>query len=307
MCSQMKIISVSRRTDIPAFYGKWFMQRIRAGHVRVMSPFSSRVSTVSLSPENVIAIVFWTKNAQPLLRYLPELKDRGYPMYFLYTINNYPKVLEPDIPNLRLIFESVEKIRSHLGAGVIRWRYDPVVITSEFSINDSLKNFDHLCSVMKSYTVQCIFSFCDYYKKTIRKMTGIGLDFSIPGKEDALGAALEMAAIANSHGIGLVSCAHDYLAHNSITRGQCIDRSLISNLIQSQAAMEALSRLKPARSRQDCGCLESFDIGAYNTCYHGCVYCYATTTPGICYEKFCSSLDNKDYMDPRFEKTSPKV
>lgn len=307
MCSRMKIISASRRTDIPAFHSKWFMQRIRAGYVRVMSPFSSRVYTASLRLENVIAIVFWTKNGQPLVRYLPELKDRGYPMYFLYTINNYPKVLEPDIPNLRLTIKSVEKIRSLLGPGVMRWRYDPVVITSEFSINDSLKNFDRLCSVMKSYTDRCIFSFCDYYKKTIRKMTGIGLDFSIPNKEDALGVALEMAAIANSHGIALVSCAHDYPGQDSITRGQCIDRSLISTLIQSQEAIDALLRLKPARSRQDCGCLESFDIGAYNTCYHGCVYCYATTNPRICHEKFCSSVDNKDYMDPRFEKTFYKV
>lgn len=303
----MKIISASRRTDIPAFYSEWFMNRIRDGYVKVMSPFSYRITTVSLRPEDVIAVVFWTKNGRPLSAQISELKNRGYTMYFLYTVNNFPKILEPDTPDLRHTIETMEKISSQFDRKVIRWRYDPIVISSDINLKSHMKNFAQLCSLLRPYTDQCIFSFCDYYKKTIRKMTKRGINFSIVAKEEALNAALAMSEISVSYGISLLCCAHDFLAQNSIKKARCIDGNFISELTNHRNSLDAILRLKQAGSRKECGCLESIDIGAYNTCYHGCVYCYATTDPKDSREKYNLSIVNRDCLDPRFETFPSQV
>ena len=67
------ILSVSRRTDIPAFYSEWFYQRVREGFVCVRNPMNARqVSRVSISPKVVDCIVFWPKNAAPMMDRVAE-------------------------------------------------------------------------------------------------------------------------------------------------------------------------------------------------------------------------------------------
>ena len=296
----MKIISASRRTDIPAFYSDWFMNRILSGQVKVMSPFSSHVWTVSLRPQDVLALAFWTKNASPLLPRLGELKDRGYSMFFLYTVNNYPVEWEPQTPDVRHTVKTLEMISSIFDNRVIRWRYDPVVITGDFDTKWNLKNFEGLCSLMKHFSGECIFSFCDYYRKTLKKMRSRKIDFHEPSRDQAFNMALEMADIGLKHGITLAACAHDHLIQSPIIKANCIDRDFVGALLNSNSSLEALNRLKRGRSRSECGCLESIDIGAYNTCYHDCVYCYATVLPRTERDIFTEAVSALECMDPRF-------
>lgn len=300
--SPMKIISASRRTDIPAFYSDWLMSRIQAGYVNVMSPFSRKVSHVDLKPENVLAIVFWTKNARPLVKYVPDLKNRGYSMYFLYTVNNYPKDLEPHTPEISHTLKTIEMISGQFDRQVIRWRYDPLVVTRDFSVDMCLDNFDFVCSKMKNVTRECIFSPCDYYRKTTSKMLGKGIEFLTPDKDETLKMSSMMADIASGHGVSLFSCAHDFLVGNPIAKAKCIDAGFIGNLLRSEEAIKALKNLKISRSRPGCACVESTDIGAYDTCLHDCVYCYATQRTLNRHEELLNSVSLGDCLDPRSHK-----
>lgn len=275
------------------------MDRIRDGYVNVMSPFSSKISTVPLLPENVIAIVFWTKNARPMVRHISELRARGYTMYFLYTVNNYPRELEPCTPNVGHTINTLEAITGQFGQRVIRWRYDPLVITRHFSADRCIENFDYLCSVMKLYSDQCIFSPCDYYKKTIQKMSRMAVEFIQPDKEQLADISSKMSDIASRHGVSLLSCAHDYLVGDGIGKAKCIDPDFIKSLVESADVKNALTGLKTPRSRPECDCAQSVDIGAYNTCLFNCVYCYATKSIVARHAGLIKSVRSADCLDPR--------
>ncbi len=297
----MRIISASRRTDIPAFYSEWFMERIRSGYVRIASPFSKKTSIVDLNPDKVIAIVFWTKDATPLVKHLRELKSSGYAMYFLYTVNNYPKELEPHSPDIGHTLRTIERIEELFEKRIIRWRYDPVVITKQFGVEKCLENFDYLCMLMKKHSDECIFSPCDYYKKTIQKMSGKGLEFVRPDMEQVADISSKMAEIANRHGVSLLCCAHDYLARDGVRKARCIDPVFLGNLLDSDRSIDHIMRLKTPRSRPECGCVQSTDIGAYDTCFFRCAYCYATHRGVPDKDSFLESVKSRDCLDPRFQ------
>jgi hypothetical protein len=269
------IVSASRRTDIPAFYAEWFMQRIRSGKVGVKSPFGRGLSEVSLIPEDVIAIVFWTKDAGPLLPYLGELRDIGHCFTFLYTINNYPALMEPRVPSLTHTLEVVEKLRSDYSPPVFTWRYDTIVLTDCLNRRWHVDNFRRLCGLLSSHTDTCIFSFCDYYRKTVRNMEGRELHFHIPDESEQQDIVAEMALIAEDAGIALASCAHDYLVSPRVRKARCIDPQGLARLVDTSERRSAVAGLRTAATRKDCACVASKDIGAYDTCLHGCAYCYA--------------------------------
>ncbi len=271
----MHVISASRRTDIPAFHAAWFMNRIRAESVEVLSPFGGGFSRVSLDPRDVIAIVFWTKNAVPLLASLQELAGRGYCFGFLYTINNYPDFLEPSVPRLSHIMRAVESLAKEFSTSVVRWRYDTVVMTEKLDRRWHLRNFEALCRLLAPYVSECIFSFCDYYKKTRRNMARFVPDYVEPAELESKVMAQEMAQVANDWGIDFVSCAHDAYVSGKIGKARCIDPKWLLGIVDSSDRKEAVTHLKSAPTRKECGCAASKDIGAYDTCVHGCAYCYA--------------------------------
>ncbi len=252
-----------------------------------------------MAPEDVAAIVFWTKNASPLLEHLVELQARGYCFTFLYTINNYPRYVEPRVPDLTHTMKVVERLNKSCSGPVFRWRYDTIVLTNALSRSWHLKNFAHLCELLSGFTSECIFSFCDYYKKTIRNMEKLVPDHLRPDTTECREMAEEMAAVAHEEGIALVSCAHDSLTSDAIGKARCIDPGILSAVVNTEERKQAVSALKEAPTRKDCGCFASVDIGAYDTCYHGCVYCYANTNAEQAARNLALIRPEDDCLAPR--------
>jgi hypothetical protein len=298
----MHVISASRRTDIPAFHAEWFINRIRSGHVGVLSPFGGGKSEVSLAAEDVIAVVFWTKNARPILQHLGELRSSGYCFTFLYTINNYPISLEPRVPDLGHTVQVLNSLIERFPGPILRWRYDTIVLTDILDRKWHMENFRKLCGILSKYSRECIFSFCDYYKKTIRNMELFAPAHVRPDEAFCVEMAGEMAELADEHGISLASCAHDYLVSSRVAKARCIDPDLLLRVADSVEKKEAVKKLKISPTRKECGCAASFDIGAYDTCYHGCVYCYANASPTRALD--CRPVsDPASYcLDPRYHR-----
>lgn len=295
----MHVISASRRTDIPAFHADWFMNRARSGTVSVMSPFGNQVYTVSMKPNDVIGIVFWTKNAAPIIPYFDELKNLGHCFTFLYTVNNYPTFLEPLVPERSHTLKVVKLISNRFGRSVIRWRYDTIVLCEGLDRGWHLQNFKELCSLLAPHAGECIFSFCDYYKKTIRNMDLRVSNYSIPEKAECVELSEMMADVANEYGITLSSCAHDFLVSGSIKRGRCIDPVFLARVVDSDERLDAVGKLNAAPTRKECGCVESRDIGAYDTCAHGCAYCYANTNLERALRNISLLAPESNCLDPR--------
>jgi hypothetical protein len=298
----MHVISASRRTDIPAFHSAWFMNRARTGEVKVVSPFGARMFEVSLVPKEVIAIVFWTKNPAPLLPYLNELRDMGHHFTFLYTINNYPTFLEPHVPGLSHTLKVVEEMATRFPPSVLRWRYDTIVLTETLDMKWHTRNFAELCRLLAPYASQCIFSFCDYYRKTIRNMELHVPDHWKPDEDQSLLIARELADIAAYRGISLESCAHDSLVSGRIKKARCIDPDFLAGVADSPEKKSALEALKTTPTRKDCACAASRDIGAYDTCGHGCIYCYANNNAGLARKNLGSLEPDAECLDPRYPK-----
>ena len=161
------IVSVSRRTDIPAFYSDWFFNRLKEGFVYVINPMNlKQISKVELTPDKVDCFIFWTKDATNMIDRLDELKDYNY--YFQYTITSYGKDVENGILDKKKIIESFKKLSDNIGKEKVILRYDPILLSKKYSIDYHCKAFDKLCSQLKGYTDKCVISFIDLYKKTER-------------------------------------------------------------------------------------------------------------------------------------------
>lgn len=262
------IISVSRRTDIPAFYSEWFFNRLREGYVLVRNPMNyKQVSRISLKKEDVECFVFWSKNPKNLLKNLEKLKDYNY--YFQITITSYDKKIEIGLPRKKEIIEDFIALSKEIGKERMIWRYDPILLSEEVDQDYHLKYFEHMASKLTGYTDKCVISFLDSYSKTKRNTKDIGLrEIS---SNDMVYIAEGLSKIAKSYGITLKSCSEKIdLDSFGINHGKCIDDRLISRIIGVNASIE-----KDKNQREECGCVKSVDIGAYNTCPHRCKYCYA--------------------------------
>ncbi len=280
------IISASRRTDIPAFYADWFMTRIREGYFHRVNPYNiNQVSGFSLKPEDVDAICFWTKNPRPLMKYLAELDERGLKYYFQFTLNPYDKTFEPNVPSLQERISTIIELAEHIGSERVVWRYDPVILSSITPVAWHLEQADQIASQLKGATRRLVFSFYDFYGKGQGRLnkalqgTGIKLeDITAAGHKDALEQiAKGFKEIANRHCLQIFSCSEDVdLDSIGIQHGACIDGALISDLFGSIAA-----DAKDKNQRQSCGCVESADMGIYNTCHFRCAYCYANFNEGM--------------------------
>lgn len=262
------IVSVSRRTDIPAFYSEWFINRIKEGFVYVKNPMNPKqISKVKLTPDTVDCFVFWTKNAKPMLKYLDELKDFKY--YFQFTITGYNADVEKRITNKREIIETFKELSNKIGKNKVILRYDPIFINNKYTIDYHVKVFDKLCSLLDGYTNRCVISFIDLYKKTEINTKHLNItDMTI---DDMNLLAEKFSKIANEHNIKIETCSEKYdLTSYGIEHGKCIDDKIISDII----GYEVIAN-KDENQRETCGCIKSIDIGQYNTCIHNCLYCYA--------------------------------
>lgn len=270
----MRIISASRRTDIPAFHADWFMERIEEGFVTWRNPFGGKEIVTSLAPEDVAAIVFWSKDYTPLLPHLPGLYQRGYRFLFHFTITGLPSVFEPAVPSAEVAIPVARSLAKQFGSETVLWRYDPVLISNLTPPDYHRARFAELAPQMAECSSRCYFSFPTFYGKVSRRFakledeTGIRC-FDLPlGERIAL--ADDLAEIAESCKIRMLTCCGDYLLSERIGKAHCVDAELLSRLYPDR-----MFALKQRGTRKECGCFESTDIGAYGTCEHGCVYCYA--------------------------------
>ena len=270
----MNVISASRRTDIPAFYSEWFMNRIRAGSVRWRNARSGRDYTVSLRPEDVGAIVFRSKNCIPLLPHLDELDSRGYGTVFHLTITGLPKVFEPNVPDLPRLLECARTLSERYGPERLLWRCDPVLISDITGQEYYRARFRELASAMEGLTHRCYFCYPIYHKSVLRNTGRLHRESGVRCYENPRAEQLEiaemLAEIAAEHGIQMLSCCGDYLVGGRIGKAHCIDAELLHGLFPDK-----IGYLAEHPIREECGCAECVDIGAYDTCMHGCVYCYA--------------------------------
>jgi hypothetical protein len=272
----VKVVSVSRRTDIPAFYSEWFMNRVRAGYVRWVNPFSRLVHEISLRPEDVMAFVLWSKNYLPFLPYTNELDGRGYRMLFHFTINGLPRVFEPRVPDTAELISCAHTLSERYGADAVLWRYDPVLISSITDREYHMRRFAELCAALEGAVKRCYFSFVVFHRKVQRNMEALRMETGIVLHDlptaDRVEIANALADMASSHGIDMVSCCGDYLVGGRIKKAHCTDAELLYRLYPDRTR-----RLVEVPTRDGCGCCECTDIGAYDTCPHGCVYCYANS------------------------------
>lgn len=263
------ILSVSRRTDIPNYFSDWFFNRLKAGFCYVRNPMNPhQVSEIALTPDVVDCIVFWTKNPGPMLDRLDELKDYDY--YFQFTLTGYGQDVERSVPHKReKMIPVFRELSRRIGKERVIWRYDPIVFTEKYSPKYHVQAFSEIAKALSGYTDKCVISFVDSYAKN-RKALEAMKSFMLRG-EALTDFAGELTAAARKNDIEIDSCAEkiDFGAL-SIQHNCCIDRGLIEKLTGSRLRVD-----KDKNQRPECGCIESMDIGAYNTCPNGCVYCYA--------------------------------
>ena len=263
------ILSVSRRTDIPAFYAEWFFQRIREGFLYVRNPMNPRqVSRIGLSPEVVDCIIFWSKNPAPMLERLDELRE--YPFYFQFTLTGYGRDIEPGLPDKRKeVIGTFQKLSEKVGKERVVWRYDPILVNGRYTIEYHLKAFEEIAGCLKGYTEKVVISFVDFYAKTLRNTKDLYIKSL--SREEMREIAEGMAQIAKSCGLVIETCAEQInLQDVGIRHGSCIDKKRIEKIAGCSLSVE-----KDKNQREACGCCESIDVGAYNTCRNGCRYCYA--------------------------------
>lgn len=264
------ILSASRRTDIPAFYSSWFMNRIREGYVVTKNPFNpNQIFRVSLDPNVIDCIVFWTKNPEPMLSYLEELDRRGYKYYFQYTLNAYGKDIESGVPESEKLISTFIKLSEMIGKHRVVWRYDPILINSQYDVAHHVHKFDYICSKLSKYTEKCVISFIDIYKKNKNNLKNIKIQDM--KDEQIYYLAQQLSDIAQQNAISLETCSEKInLGDLHINHGKCIDDQLISRIVNGKIDVK-----KDNNQREECGCVNSIDIGAYNSCKHSCIYCYA--------------------------------
>lgn len=262
------ILSVSRRTDIPAFYSDWFYQRIKEGNVCVRNPMNiHQVSRLKLTPDIVDCIVFWTKNPEPMMKRLDEIENYSY--YFQYTINDYEKDAEPFVPSLEKRLETFTRLSEKIGKERVIWRYDPIFFSDKYTPERHLESFSRIAERLSNYTEKCVFSFVDIYpSKNSTNLSRLNVRPLTPAALDSFAGGLSQTA--KKYGLTLATCAEAInLEKHDIKHNSCIDRTLIERITGSAL------KVGNDGQRENCGCVKCDDIGAYDTCTHGCTYCYA--------------------------------
>jgi len=279
------ILSASRRTDIPVYYSEWLVNRLRAGYVLTRNPMNhAQVSKVTLSPDVIDCIVFWTKDPRNMLDKLDIIDKLGYRYYFQFTVTPYDKSVEKGLRDKEDIVKTFCELSNRIGKDKILWRYDPIILNDGFVFAFHIEQFLRLCSKLGGYTKQCIISFVDMYPKL---RADILREISI---DEMIELGRMISSVAKDFGITVKACCEKLiLSECGIEQASCIDKTLIESICGY-----SLDVKRDRNQRESCGCYESIDIGAYNTCKHGCIYCYANYS-------HASVIENCKRHDPQGE------
>ena len=263
------IISASRRTDIPSYYSEWLVNRLKEKYVLVRNPMNiHQVSKIDLSSDVIDAIVFWTKNPTPMLSYLDQIEDYTY--YFQFTLSAYGPDVERNLPSKnKIIIPTFQQLSKEIGKEKVIWRYDPIFFNEQYSMEYHCKYFEVLASKLGDYTEKCTVSFMDMYRNTERNVKSLSI------VKDTYEIQVELlqrfVEIAKEYGLYIDTCAEIGDFHKiGVGHAHCIDRERIERIGGFKLNVD-----KDTNQRAECGCVASIDIGAYNTCKNGCLYCYA--------------------------------
>lgn len=260
------IINTGMRTDIPAYYSKWFLNRLKAGYVLVRNPFNPfQVTRYQLNPDVVDLIAFCTKNPAPMLSHMDALS--GYGQYWFVTITPYGREIEPHVPPVDAVIRDFKTLSGIVGVDSIGWRYDPIFLNETYTVEKHRDMFAHIASELAGYTKTCVISFIDLYQKVRRNFP----EARRVSKADQLFLGKAMIQIAGRYGMTLRPCAEgDFLAAYGADCDGCMTLGTFETALHAK-----LHAPKRPGARKACACYLSCDIGAYNTCGHGCRYCYA--------------------------------
>jgi hypothetical protein len=262
------IISASRRTDIPAFYSDWFFNRIKERYVLVPNPYNSKmISRVSLDPAVVDCIVFWSKNPAPMLEKLDKLKDYNY--YFQFTLNPYGPDIENHLPAISKRIDTFKRLSDRIGKEKVIWRYDPVLTNETYTPGFHKEKFAEIAYELKEHTEKCMLGFIDHYQHIRTAVSQFNIQPLL--KADIEEMAVSFKKTVDTCSIQLDTCTVKVdLTHLGIPGGLCIDNQLVERI-----AGYPISVRKDKNQRDICRCAESIDIGTYESCLNGCIYCYA--------------------------------
>jgi hypothetical protein len=304
------IISASYKTDIPAFYGPWFMRRLHAGYCKMVNPYGRQIYTIPLTPDAVDGFIFWTKNIGPFLASLPEIRRLGYPFLVQYTITGYPRELEERVLDAAHTVASLRTVAETYGPAVPVWRYDPILITSLTPPDWHRRNFASLAHSLQGATDEVVVSFAQVYKKARRNLNEAAHTSGFSWHEHEatqLEAARELVAdlagIAAVHGMRLTICSQNMLHTPGVTQeARCVDAERLERV----SGRALLGRIKLRGNRAECGCYASRDIGEYDTCPHGCVYCYAVLNRDLALARYKAHDPEGEFLfPPRLLKNEP--
>lgn len=277
------IVSASYRTDIPAFYGAWFRARLAEGRCRVANPYGGKDSIVNLVPESCDGFIFWTRNIAPFRAALEDVRERRMPFIVQYTVTGYPRALESSVIPAERLVEHLHALARDYGKDSVVWRYDPVLLTSLTPPAWHREQVARLAKALKGAADEVVFSFATIYDKTRRNTeaaaTRHGFSWWDPEDNEKIELLEDLAGIAAEQGLAPKLCAQPSLLRPALftplEAARCIDVERLSRV--AGRAIQAPTK----GNRPGCFCARARDIGAYDTCPHGCVYCYAVRRPEL--------------------------
>jgi len=291
------IISASRATDIPAYYTGWLINRLNEGFVIRKNPFNQKPYKISF--ENTRVIVFWTKNPEPLMQHLNWFDDNFPNYYFQFSLNDYSRKIEPAMPPLEKRIETFIKLSERIGKKKVIWRFDPLLLTDGIKTGDLFRKIENIAGKLRGYTEKFVFSFADIknYRRVQNNLKKAGINAFEFTEKQMLETAKGIYEIFAGSNIKTATCAEKIdLSQFNISHNKCIDDDLMIKLFPHDKKLmnflgvkknekgifvERKRNLKDKGQRKDCRCIESKDIGTYNTCKSACAYCYAVSNKKI--------------------------
>ena len=261
------IINTGTKTDIPAFFSKWLLNRIDEGFVCGRNPFNNDIYRYSLNPKIVDCLCFCTKNPKPILRNIDKLDD--FNQFWFVTINPYEKDVEVNVPNFKNVIKSFEELSGTLGVNKVSWRYDPIFLTEKYDLDFHIDKFEEMASELSNYTNDCTISFIDLYQKVLRNFP----EAKDVTTEERLIIGENFSRIAKKYDIQMKTCVEGALLDQfGFDSSGCMTKQVIEKAIGNNLRIP-----KGKYTIRECDCIFGRDIGAYNTCLHGCKYCYANS------------------------------